>query len=64
MKLYAVSDGPPSLAVRMTLQALNIPFGLVNVDYCASEHMTDDYAKVIQKKPFNESTIDQFNDRR
>lgn len=46
MKLYAVSDGPPSLAVRMTLKALDIPFDLVSVDYIASEHMTDEYAKV------------------
>lgn len=46
MKLYAVSDGPPSLAVRMTLKALDVPFDLVPVDYIASEHMTDEYAKV------------------
>lgn len=46
MKLYGVSDGPPSLAVRMTLKALNVPFELVPVDYIASEHMTDEYAKV------------------
>lgn len=46
MKLYAVSDGPPSLAVRMTFKALNLPFELVNVDYIASEHMTEEYAKV------------------
>lgn len=45
MKLYSVSDGPPSLAVRMTFAALDIPFELKNVDYIASEHMTDDYAK-------------------
>jgi glutathione S-transferase len=48
MKLYAVSDGPPSLSCRMTLKALGVPFELVNVDYCRSEHMTDDYAKVIK----------------
>lgn len=46
MKLYGVSDGPPSLAVRMTLAALEIPFELKPVDYIASEHMTDEYAKV------------------
>lgn len=46
MKLYAVSDGPPSLAVRMALKALDIPFELVDVDFIAMEHMTDDYAKV------------------
>lgn len=47
MKLHAVSDGPPSLAVRMALAALKIPFELVNVDYIASEHMTDEFAKVL-----------------
>ncbi len=46
MKLYVVSDGPPSLAVRMAIKALNIPCEEANVDYIASEHMTDDYAKV------------------
>ena len=49
MKLYGVSDGPPSLAVRMTLSALNVPFELKNVDYIAMEHMTEEYAKVILK---------------
>lgn len=47
MKLYAVSDGPPSLAVRMVLHALNIPYELVNIDFIAGEHMTEEYAKVI-----------------
>lgn len=46
MKLYVVSDGPPSLAVRMAIKALNIPCEEVNVDYIASEHMTENYAKV------------------
>ncbi|XP_036343176.1 uncharacterized protein LOC118752392 isoform X1 [Rhagoletis pomonella] len=50
MKLYAVSDGPPSLAVRMVLQALNIPYELVNVDFIAGEHMTDEYAKMNPQK--------------
>lgn len=49
MKLYAVSDGPPSLAVRMTLKALEIQYQLVNVDFCALEHRTEDYAKVRDK---------------
>lgn len=46
MKLYVVSDGPPSLAVRMAIKALTIPCEEVNVDYIASEHMTESYAKV------------------
>ena len=49
MKLYAVSDGPPSLAVRMALKALNIKFDHINVDFGAGEHMTDSYAKVSLK---------------
>lgn len=46
MKLYAVSDGPPSLAVRMALKALDIQYQLINVDFCALEHRTTEYAKV------------------
>lgn len=46
MKLYAVADGPPSLACRMTLKALNIPFELIEVNYNAGEHLTEEYAKV------------------
>lgn len=46
MKIYAVSDGPPSLAVRMALKALNIPHEHISVDFGAGEHMTDEYAKV------------------
>lgn len=47
MKLYAVCDGPPSLACRMTLKHLNIPFELVEVNFNVGEHLTEDYAKVI-----------------
>ncbi|ALC46666.1 gfzf [Drosophila busckii] len=50
MKLYAVSDGPPSLAVRMALKALNIQYQLINVDFCALEHRTEDYAKMNPQK--------------
>ncbi|XP_037029223.1 glutathione S-transferase 1-like [Bradysia coprophila] len=50
MKLYVVSDGPPSLAVRMAIKALNIPCEEVNVDYIASEHMSDDYEKMNPQK--------------
>ncbi|XP_005183645.1 glutathione S-transferase 1-1 [Musca domestica] len=46
MKLYAVSDGPPSLAVRMCLKALELPYELHNVDYIASEHLSEEYAKL------------------
>ncbi|XP_034488673.1 glutathione S-transferase 1-1 isoform X3 [Drosophila innubila] len=50
MKLYAVSDGPPSLAVRMTLKAMHIQYQLINVDFCALEHRTEDYAKMNPQK--------------
>lgn len=46
LTLYAVSDGPPSLAVRMALKALDLDFNHVNVDFGLGEHMTEDYAKV------------------
>lgn len=47
MKLYAVCDGPPSLACRMTLKHLNISFELVEVNFNVGEHLTEEYAKVI-----------------
>lgn len=46
MKLHHVNDGPPSLACRMTLKALNIPYELIDVNYNIGEHLTDEYAKV------------------
>lgn len=46
MKLYAVSDGPPSFACRMVLKELNIPYELVPVNYNIGEHLTDEYFKV------------------
>uniref|UniRef100_A0A182S902 glutathione transferase n=1 Tax=Anopheles maculatus TaxID=74869 RepID=A0A182S902_9DIPT len=46
MKLYAVSDGPPSLAVRMAFEALNIPYEHISVDYGKAEHLTEDYKKM------------------
>lgn len=50
MKLYSVSDGPPSLAVRMALKALNIPFELVDVIFNNGEHLTEEYAKLNPQK--------------
>lgn len=47
LKLYAVSDGPPSLSVRQLLAELQVPYELVNVIYNNGEHMTAEYAKVI-----------------
>lgn len=45
--LHAVSDGPPSLAVRMGLKLMNIDYKLVNVSFNDGEHLTDEYAKVL-----------------
>lgn len=46
LTLYAVSDGPPSLAVRMALKALGLEFNHINVDFGLGEHMTEDFEKV------------------
>nr|WEU54069.1 glutathione s-transferase-1 [Protohermes costalis] len=54
LKLYSVSDGPPSLAVRQCLKALNLDFQLINVDFGAGDHMTDEYA---QKNPQKEIPV-------
>jgi len=50
LKIYGVSDGPPSLSVRMTLKALDIPFELVPVDFNKGEHLTEAYAKLNPQK--------------
>lgn len=50
MKIYAVSDGPPSLAVRMALKALEIPHEHIPVDFGKGEHMTEEYAKMNPQK--------------
>lgn len=47
LTLYAVSDGPPSLAVRMCLKALNLDYKHINVDFGLGEHMTDEFEKVF-----------------
>lgn len=46
MKLYSVSDGPPSLACRQALKALNIQYELIDVDFGKGDHMTNEYAQV------------------
>lgn len=58
MKIYAVSDGPPSLAVRMALKALDIAHEHIPVDYGKGEHMTEDYAKVSRNS--RKSSIELF----
>lgn len=47
LKLYAVSDGPPTLAVRQLLKALNLDYQLIDVNFGLGEHMTEEYAKVM-----------------
>ncbi|XP_052748494.1 glutathione S-transferase 1-1 [Galleria mellonella] len=50
LKLYAVCDGPPSLSVRQALAKLELPFELVEVDYCTGAHMTSEYALMNPQK--------------
>ncbi|CAK9829830.1 Glutathione S-transferase 1 [Anthophora retusa] len=50
MKLYSVSDGPPSLACRQALKALNIQYELIDVDFGKGEHMTNEYAQLNPQK--------------
>ncbi|XP_063827577.1 glutathione S-transferase 1-1 [Ostrinia nubilalis] len=50
LKLYGVSDGPPSLSVRQALTHLQIPFELVSVDFGAGDHMTPEYALMNPQK--------------
>lgn len=46
IKLYSVSDSPPTLAVRMALKYLNIEHEVINIDYAAGEHFSPEYIKV------------------
>lgn len=50
LKLYVVSDGPPSLSVRQALALLEIPFQQIEVDFCKGEHMTEEYALMNPQK--------------
>ncbi|KAK9305137.1 hypothetical protein QLX08_003804 [Tetragonisca angustula] len=50
MKLYSVVDGPPSLACRQALKALNIQYELVDVNFNKGEHMTNEYAQLNPQK--------------
>ncbi|KAG7212860.1 hypothetical protein KM043_002213 [Ampulex compressa] len=50
MKLYSVSDGPPSLACRQALKALDIKYDLIDVDFGKGEHMTEEYAQLNPQK--------------
>lgn len=46
LALYAVSDGPPSLAVRQALKYLELEYDLINVNFGIGEHMTSEFAEV------------------
>lgn len=46
LKLYYLEDGPPSLSCRQTLEALEVPFEIVNVSFYHGEHMTEEFGKV------------------
>ena len=46
VKLYSVSDSPPTLAVRMGLKYLGTPHELVNIDFGNAEQTSDDFVKV------------------
>lgn len=46
LTLYAVSDGPPSLAVRQCLKALNLEYKLVPIDFNKGEHLQPWYEKL------------------
>ncbi|CAG7832942.1 unnamed protein product [Allacma fusca] len=51
LKLYSVSDSPPTLAVRMALKYLDIDHELVDIDFANGEHLKEDY---IEKNPQGE----------
>lgn len=50
IKLYGVSDGPPSLACRQALKALGVDFTLVPVNFNIGEHLTPEYEKLNPQK--------------
>ncbi|XP_069357527.1 glutathione S-transferase 1-1 isoform X2 [Maniola hyperantus] len=50
LKLYGVSEGPPTISVRQALTTLEIPFELINVDFGQGEHMTAEFAKMNPQK--------------
>lgn len=50
MKLYSVADGPPSLACRQLLKALDIKYELIDIDFGKGEHMTKEYEELNPQK--------------
>jgi len=43
IKLWSVSDSPPTLAVRMAMKYLDIDYELVNLDYAVGDTLKPDY---------------------
>nr|WJR88240.1 glutathione S-transferase [Agrotis ipsilon] len=50
LKLYYLEDGPPSLSCRQVLEALNVPYERVNVNFYNGDHMTEEYGKKNPQK--------------
>ena len=46
IKLYSVSDSPPTIAVRMGLKYLGIEPELINIDYGNGEQVSEEFRKV------------------
>lgn len=46
MKLYVVFGGPPSLCCRLALEALEVPYDNISVDFNDGEHLTDKFKQV------------------
>ncbi|CAG2060450.1 unnamed protein product [Timema podura] len=45
LKLYSVSDSPPTLSVRIALEVLGLEYTLIDVDFAGGEHLKEEYAK-------------------
>jgi glutathione S-transferase len=58
LKLYSVSDSPPTLAVRMALKYLGLDCEIVNIDYGNGEQVSDAFR---QKNPQGEVPLLEDN---
>jgi len=57
IKLYSVSDSPPTLAVRMALKYLSIDYELINIDYAAGEQISEAFREVCKILEFSRYKI-------
>lgn len=46
IKLYGVTDSPPTLAVRMALKYLGQDYEYINIDYGNGEQVSAEFRKV------------------